>query len=74
MSDRITEIPPLSREIKDAINNNSAIFIGTGVFRLVGCWGWDRLAQEPIERCYKAGVLKYKEKESVLDNRDHREI
>ncbi|MCK5118296.1 MAG: hypothetical protein KAQ78_01860, partial [Candidatus Latescibacteria bacterium] len=49
----IEKIPRLPNEIVEAVNNNKlAIFIGAGVSRLIGCRGWDQLAQALINRCF----------------------
>lgn len=43
----IEQIPPLPKEIVEAVNiENLAIFIGAEVSRLIGCMGWDQLAQK----------------------------
>lgn len=50
---RIHSIPPLPKEIVDAVNNDKlAIFIGAGVSRLIGCMGWGKLAQNLVSICF----------------------
>jgi uncharacterized protein (DUF2132 family) len=49
----IYKIPPIPKEISEAVNNEYlAIFIGAGVSRLIGCMGWDQLAQNLVNRCF----------------------
>lgn len=75
MSDKITDIPDVPQKIIEAVNHRKlAVFIGAGVSRLVGCWSWEKLAKKLIEKCFDKDVLNYKEKESVLQSRDHRQI
>lgn len=69
----ITPIPQIPKSIIDAVNNNNlAVFIGAGVSRLVGCIGWDQLAKNLAERCIKEELINYKEKETLLQNSDHK--
>ena len=75
----IDKIPPVPNEIIDAVNNESlAVFIGAGVSRIIGCMGWDELAQNLVKKCFstkkKDGSLfiNFKEKELLLQNKDHK--
>lgn len=75
MDNKIIEIPPLPKKIRDAVNNdNLAVFIGAVVSRLLGCWGWDKLAKELVEICFKKEFIQYKERESLLKISDHRQL
>ncbi|WP_039764937.1 hypothetical protein, partial [Caldicellulosiruptor sp. F32] len=49
----ISKIPELPNKIKEAVNNRTlAVFIGAGVSRLIGCKGWEELAQNLVKRCF----------------------
>ena len=75
----IFKIPPIQKEIIEAVNNeNLAVFIGAGVSRIIGCMGWDELAQNLVNKCFsikkKDGSLfiNFKEKELLLQNKYHK--
>jgi hypothetical protein len=75
----IEKIPPIQKEIVEAVNNeNLAVFIGAGVSRIIGCMGWDELAQNLVNKCFsikkKDGLLfiNFKEKELLLQSKDHK--
>lgn len=73
MTTEIVPIPPLPKAIADAVNNKSlAVLIGAGVSRLVGCVGWDDLAKNLVKRCNVEELINYKERESLLQNSDHK--
>lgn len=65
----ISPIPDLindySELAEDFRNKKVALFIGAGVSRLVGCLGWDSLARKLVDKCYKLGFIKFKEKEAL---------
>ncbi len=64
----ILPVPPLPVEIREAVNNRKlAVFLGAGVSRILGCMGWDRLADKLAEVCYEKGYITFNEKE-VLSN------
>ncbi|MBK7867917.1 MAG: hypothetical protein IPJ75_13605 [Ignavibacteriales bacterium] len=77
----IVEFPEVPTQIIEAYNQKKlVIFIGAGVSRLVGCKGWDQLAQELIEACYleqKApgkSLINYSTKIKLGNISDHRKI
>jgi len=60
-------LPVLPKELKNAsLESNLAVFIGAGISRLLGCWGWGKLADSLIESLYKEKLIKFKEKTSLL--------
>jgi hypothetical protein len=78
---RISKKILLQPEILEAVNNeNLVIFIGAGVSRLIGCKGWDQLAQSLVNKCFltKKGdgssCINYKERETLSHYRDHKKI
>jgi SIR2-like domain len=81
VADGITKIPNLPPEIKEAVNNDRlAVFIGAGVSRLVGCKGWDQLAQNLINKCFTtlksdgSTCINFREKETLSQLNDHKKI
>jgi hypothetical protein len=71
-------LPP---EILGAVNNeNLVIFVGAGVSRLIGCKGWDQLANDLVKRCFHtkkedgSSCINYKEKETLSQYREHKKI
>jgi len=75
----IYKIPPTPKEISEAVNNEYlAIFIGAGVSRLIGCMGWDQLAQNLVNRCFSTKkedsslCINFKEKDTLSQNNDHK--
>lgn len=75
----IYKIPNVPSEIVEAVNNeNLAIFIGAGVSRLIGCMGWDQLAQNLVNRCFStkkedgSSCINFKEKDTLFQNNDHK--
>ena len=73
---RIPIVPP---EIVDAVNNDKlAIFIGAGVSRIIGCIGWDQLAQNLVDRCFLtkkkdgSSCINFKEKETLSQSKDYK--
>ncbi|MDN5345965.1 MAG: hypothetical protein PWQ73_462 [Petrotoga sp.] len=75
----IPKIPPVPKEIVEAVNNKTlAVFIGAGVSRLIGCMGWDQLAQNLINKCFSikkqdgSCLINFKEKETLVQNKDHK--
>ncbi len=69
----IPEIPIVPPELIAAINNKKlAVVIGAGVSRLVGCIGWDQLAANLVDCCYKEGIINYREKTTLSQSNDHK--
>jgi len=74
---KIVEEPQIPSEIINAVNNNNlVVFTGAGVSRLkpIECLGWDQLANNLIDKCFSAGKIYYKEKESLKKTIDHRKV
>ena len=78
---RIDRRIPLPPEILEAVNNeNLVIFVGAGVSRLIGCKGWDQLAQNLVNRCFMikkedgSTCINFKEKETISRYGDHKKI
>lgn len=76
---RIHPIPPLPKKIVDAVSNDKlAIFIGAGVSRIIGCKGWDELAQNLVNRCFStkkedgSPCINFKEKDTLFRFPDHK--
>jgi hypothetical protein len=73
MSYGISRIPEVPEEIRDAVNSGTlAVFIGAGVSRLVGCDGWDTLANNLVSRCHSEGIINYRENKTLSQIRDHK--
>ncbi len=75
MSNSISRPVEVPDEIRDAVNNETlAVFIGAGVSRLkpINCHGWDELAKNLVKRCYKEGIINYKEKDTLSQIQDHK--
>ena len=71
----ISKLPGLPDGIREAINTETlAVFVGAGVSRLIGCKGWDELAKNLVNRCYKEKLIKFIEKEKLCTNTDHKKI
>ncbi|HPO29482.1 MAG TPA: SIR2 family protein [Caldisericia bacterium] len=75
----ITKIPPVPQKIIESVNNKTlAVSIGAGVSRLIGCIGWDQLAQNLVNICFSikkkdgSTLINFKEKETLLQNKDHK--
>ena len=69
----ILDLPKLPSEIKRAIDDDNgklAIFIGAGVSRLIGCDGWDDLAQNLVKKCAEKNYIIPITKESLLKESD----
>jgi len=63
---------PLNYSIPEAVrvamnNGHLALFIGAGVPRLLGCWGWTELAEQLIEKCLEARIINYSQREHLLE-------
>ena len=53
-SKKIERLPAPPKAIIEAVNNGTlAVFIGAGVSRIIGCKGWDELARNLVEKCFK---------------------
>jgi len=73
VSNGISRIPDVPEEIRDAVNSGTlAVFIGAGVSRLVGCEGWDQLANNLVRRCHREDIIIYKEYETLSQIPDHK--
>jgi len=73
VSNGISLIPAVPDEIRDAVNSGTlAVFIGAGVSRLVGCKGWDTLAQKLVDRCHKKDLINFKEHDTLSQISDHK--
>lgn len=75
MSNGISRILEVPDEIRNAVNSRTlAVFIGAGVSRLepINCHGWDELAKNLVKRCYKEGLINYKEKDTLSQIQDHK--
>ncbi|MES0336132.1 MAG: hypothetical protein SFH39_07230 [Candidatus Magnetobacterium sp. LHC-1] len=58
----IPEIPELPDEIIEAVNyENLAVFIGAGVSKVIGCLGWNELANKLVERCCDERLITQEE-------------
>lgn len=69
---KVTELPEIPDEIKEASKRKElAVFIGAGVSRLLGCWGWEDLANKLIKKCHEKGIISFIEKDSLLKEPDH---
>lgn len=69
-TDEILPIPDIPEQIVQAVNTETlAVFVGAGVSRLIGCYGWSDLAEALISRCFKekkadgSTLISYKEKD-----------
>jgi hypothetical protein len=76
---RIEKIPPLPNEIKEAVDNdNLAVFVGAGVSRIVGCDGWNQLAKNLVDKCFRLNksnsepCINYKERDFLINDYDHK--
>ena len=75
MSNGIPDIHIVPDEIRDAVNNdNLAVFIGAGVSRLkpIYCKGWDELARNLVSRCYKKGIINFREHDAISQIPEHK--
>jgi len=73
----IPKIPSVPKEIVEAVNNDTlAVFIGAGVSRLIGCMGWNQLAQNLVEKCFSikkkdgSKIINFKERETLIQSKD----
>jgi hypothetical protein len=72
---KIWPIPPLPKEIKEAVNDDKlAVFIGAGISRIIGCIGWEQLATNLVNRCFSLNLISYKEKQTLLQISDHKKL
>jgi len=76
---KIERLPKLPPTILDAVNTGSlAVFMGAGVSRIVGCLGWDKLAEKLVERCFSSKCqdgsqcISHKEMGILLADPDHK--
>jgi hypothetical protein len=73
MNDKFQEdilpIPEVPTGIKEAVSNDSlAVFIGAGPSRIIGCCGWDELANGLIGSAYSLGLINDSEREKINRN------
>jgi len=70
----IFPVPMVPAKIKEAVSSERLIvFIGAGASRIIGCPGWDELAEQLINVCQEKKLLNYWEKKSLSGN-DSRKI
>ncbi len=75
MSNVIPLKPDLPPEIKQKYNDEKlAVFVGAGVSRLLGCLGWELLAENLVKRCRKEGFIDYMETEMLLGIKEHKKL
>ena len=79
-SNKIERLPAPPKAIIEAVNNGTlAVFIGAGVSRLIGCKGWDELAGNLVEKCFKTRgedgdpLISYKERDTLSQIKDHKQ-
>lgn len=64
----ITPFPKLPPEIKEAVSNEKiVIFIGAGTSRVIGCSGWEEIANQLIDVAFKSKKINFQEKEKIID-------
>ncbi len=69
------DIPLLPEKLRQAKEENRlAVFIGAGVSRLLGCMGWDQLAENLIETCRKEDLINFFESKRLGQNRSQKQI
>ncbi len=67
----IFPIPKIDERILDAVRSDELVlFIGAGISRLLGCKGWEEVAHELIKYCHNAGLINFKEMETLLKKHD----
>jgi len=72
---QIKRIPEVPDEIIQAVNDKKlAVFMGAGVSRLLGCYGWDKLAWDLIGICLENGYINFKEKEILSCMQDQKKV
>ena len=66
---RIPTLPDLPEEVKQAYKDKKLIiFIGAGISRLMGCVGWDQMADELVDAVYDYALAE-QIKNSKLDSK-----
>jgi RAB protein geranylgeranyltransferase component A len=69
------KIPKIPEGIIQSVNNkNLAIFIGAGVSRLLGCKGWNDLANNLLDLCVKNNYIEKKERDVILQEDNKKKI
>lgn len=75
----IPKILPVPKKIVEAVDNGTlAVFIGAGVSQLIGCKGWNQLAQDLVNRCFStkkkdgSRLINFKEKETLIQDKDYK--
>jgi len=72
MIDKEPDIPP---PILKAIENRGlSIFIGAGASQVIGCWSWEKLATELIEKCCKKECINYRQRQILSGSNDYKKI
>ena len=75
MSEKISPLPEIPLQIREAINQKKlVIFLGAGASRIIGCKGWGELSSELLSLCFKEGYINFKEKESLLKIKDNKKL
>lgn len=68
-SDDIYPIPKIPPEIKEAVSNSKlVIFIGAGASRIIGCSGWQELANQLVDAAHECKLINYQEKEKIVED------
>jgi hypothetical protein len=68
-------IPKLDSVIRKAANHDMLVlFVGAGVSRLVGCKGWDELALNLVDRCYRERLIPFRAVRELKSLADHRQL
>lgn len=72
--DEIYPIPEIPTKIKSAVSDEKlVVFIGAGVSRIIGCFGWKELADYLVDISYEKKLLNHWE-QGRLKNNDPRKI
>ena len=69
------KIPKLDAAIRKAANHDMLVlFVGAGISRLVGCEGWDQLALDLVDRCYREKLISFRAVRELKSLTDHRQL
>ncbi|MFA4953690.1 MAG: SIR2 family protein [Patescibacteria group bacterium] len=73
--DHDRRIPKLDSAIRKAAEHDMLVlFVGAGVSRLVGCKGWDELALNLVDRCYRERLISFRAVRELKSLTDHRQL